>query len=81
MVNGVPSVRSTSRLPLTVSTTGIDGVGVGDTAGVGDASVAVGGAVGGEDTMNVAEGAAVGDVVGSLVISGNGKPVMMYIST
>ena len=62
MVNGVPSVRSTSRLPLTVS--GIDGVGVGDTAGVGDASVAVGGAVGGEDTMNVGETAAVGVVVG-----------------
>ena len=62
MVNGVPSERSTSRLPLTVS--GIDGVGVGDTAGVGDASVAVGGAVGGEDTMNVGETAAVGVVVG-----------------
>ena len=62
MVNGVPSVRSTSRLPLTVL--GIDGVGVGDTAGVGDASVAVGGAVGGEDTMNVGETAAVGVVVG-----------------
>ena len=61
MVNGVPSERSTSRLPLTVS--GIDGVGVGDTEGVGDASVAVGGAVGGEDTMNVGETAAVGVVV------------------